>query len=161
MNTKRISHGLMYEDFEPGRRFRHHWARTFSDADATAYSAMTMQYNPIYFSAPHAAAAGYDGIPVHPMFVFATTVGLSVEDLSEAGGPFLGVEDVIFQRVVYPGDTISAHSVVTNRRATESRPGWGVVEWHTKALNQRGEPVIEFRRRNLSRMHSVPQQVVS
>ena len=66
MNTKRISHGLMYEDFEPGRRFRHHWARTFSDADATAYSAMTMQYNPIYFSAPHAAAAGYDGIPVHP-----------------------------------------------------------------------------------------------
>ena len=90
MITKRIPHGLMHDDFEPGRRFRHHWSRTFSDSDATAYSAMTMQYNPIYFSAPHATAAGYDGIPVHPMFVFATAVGLSVEDLSEAGGPFLG-----------------------------------------------------------------------
>ena len=161
MTTKRIPHGLMYEDFEPGRRFRHHWSRTFSDADATGYSAMTMQYNPIFFSEPHAKASGYDGIPVHPMFVFATAVGLSVEDLSEAGGPFLGVDDVAFHQPVYPGDTICAHSAVTSQRVTESRPGWGVVEWHTKALNQRGETVLEFRRRNLSRMRSIPQQAAS
>lgn len=158
--TKRIAHGLLYEDFEIGRRFRHHWARTFTEADATAYSAMTMQYNPIYFSEPHARAAGYDGLMVHPMFVFATTIGLSVEDLSEAGGPFLGVEDLNFHSPAYPGDTIAAHSVVVSRRATESRPGWGVVEWHTQAFNQRAELVIEFRRRNLSRMRisAAPEQ---
>ena len=58
-----------------------------------------MQYNPIYFSAPHARALGYKGILVHPMFVFATALGLSVEDLSEAGGPFLGVEDLTEPRL--------------------------------------------------------------
>lgn len=152
VTTHRIPHGLLYEDFEVGRRFEHHWARTFTEADATGYSAMTMQYNAIYFSAPHARAMGYEGILVHPMFVFATALGLSVEDLSEAGGPFLGVEDLRFHAAVYPGDTIASHSVVVSRRATESRPGWGVVEWHTQAVNQRGEPVVEFRRRNLSRM---------
>lgn len=154
MTTKRIPHGLLYEDFEIGRRFTHHWARTFTDADTTGYSAMTMQYNPIYFSAPHARAMGYEAVPVHPMFVFATAIGLSVEDLSEAGGPFLGVDDIRFTRPVYPGDTIAVNSEVTSRRATESRPGWGVVEWHTQAVNQRGELVIEFRRRNLSKMRS-------
>jgi itaconyl-CoA hydratase len=152
MTERTIPHGLLYEDFDIGRRFDHHWARTFTEADATGYSAMTMQCNPIYFSQPHARAAGYEGIPVHAMFVFATTIGLSVEDLSEAGGPFLGVEDLEIHRPVYPGDTIAASSVVVSRRVTESRPGWGVVEWHTRACNQRGEPVIEFRRRNLSKM---------
>ena len=31
-----------------------------------------------------------------PLLVLATVIGLSVEDLSEAGGPFLGVNDVEF-----------------------------------------------------------------
>jgi acyl dehydratase len=155
MSTSRtIPHGLLYEDFEIGRRFEHHWARTFTDADAHSWSAMTMQYNPIYFSVPHARAAGYEGVPVHPMFVFATTIGLSVEDLSEAGGPFLGVEDLNFHRPVYPGDTIAVSSEVVSRRTTKSRVGWGVVEWRTQACNQRGELVIEFRRSNLSKMRA-------
>lgn len=158
MTVKRIPHGLLYEDFEIGRCFEHHWARTFSDADATGYSAMTMQYNPIYFSSLHAKAAGYKGIMVHPMFVFATAIGLSVEDLSEAGGPFLGVEDIQFCQPVYPGDTIAANSVVVSRRVTKSRPGWGVVEWRTQAVNQNGELVIEFRRRNLSKMRVSAQK---
>ena len=39
---------------------------------------------------------------VDPLLVLCTVIGLSVEDLSEAGGPFLGVEDVEFLRPVYP-----------------------------------------------------------
>ena len=42
------------------------------------------------------------------MLVFATVFGLSVEDLSESGGAFLGVEDLTFAKPVYPGDTLSA-----------------------------------------------------
>lgn len=152
MKTHRIQHGLFYEDFEVAREFHHHWARTFNDADTIAYSAMTMQYNPLYCSTPHAKMMGYKNIPVHPMFVFATTIGLSVEDLSEAGGPFLGVDDLAFSRPVYSGETISAHSIVVSRRLSESRPGWGIVEWLTKAINQDGELVLEFRRRNLSKL---------
>jgi itaconyl-CoA hydratase len=78
-----------------------------------------------------------------------TVVGLSVEDLSEAGGPFLGMEDCTFHRPVYPGDTLTARSTVVEARESESRPNVGIVTWHTEAHNQRGELVVDYRRTNL------------
>ena len=86
---------------------------------------------------------------VDPLLVLCTVIGLSVEDLSEAGGPFLGVEDVEFLRPVYPGDTVTARSVVVAKRESESRPAFGVVTWETEGRNQRGEVVISYRRTNL------------
>ena len=157
MTVKRIQHGLYFEDFDEGRRFDHHWGRTFSESDALWYAGMSMQYNPIYFSAPHAEAMGYERLLVHPLFVFTTALGMSVEDLSEAGGPFLGVDDLKFLKSVYPGDTIRSGSIVISRRKTESRPGWGVVEWKTSAVNQRQELVLEFCRRNLSKLRETPK----
>ena len=76
-------------------------------------------------------------------------IGLSVEDLSEAGGPFLGVEDVEFLRPIYPGDTVTARSVVVSKRESESRPAFGVVTWETQGRNQRGNVGISYRRTNL------------
>ncbi len=154
MAVKRIPRGYLYEDFEEGRIFDHHWGRTFTAHDAIWYSAMTMQYNPIYCNDTYARRLGYDGIVVNPLLVFTTALGLSVEDLSEAGGPFLGVDDLQFHRPVHPGDTIRSRSVVLSRRVSASRPGWGIVEWRTTAANQRDEPILEFRRRNLSRMRA-------
>jgi len=74
---------------------------------------------------------------------------MSVEDLSEAGGPFLGVEDCRFLSPVYPGDTITARSVVLDKRESSSRPTSGIVTWQTTVTNQRGEVVLEYRRTNL------------
>ncbi len=148
---KRIERGLLYEDFEIGREFEHHWGRTFNASDASLFGNMFMQMNPIFFNAPYAKALGYKDILIPPMFVFATVLGLSVEDLSEAGGPFLGVDDVSFGEPVYAGDTVYARSTVVSLRITESRPGWGITEWHTSGHNHDGVEVVGFRRRNLSR----------
>jgi len=151
VNVKRIPHSRHYEDFEVGATFEHHWGRTLAESDALWYSTMTMQYNPIYFNAPYARSLGYGGIVVHPLFVFATALGLSVEDLSEGGGPFLGVDDLSFLLPVYAGDTIRSHSVVIDKRESASRPGWGIVEWKTTAVNQDDQVVLQYRRRNLSK----------
>ncbi len=83
------------------------------------------------------------------MLVFATVFGLSVEDLSEVGGAFLGVEDLTFRQSVYPGDTLTAASTVLDKRASSSRPDVGVVSWRTEGFNQKGERVIDFVRTNL------------
>ncbi len=152
MTAKRVMRGYLYEDFEVGREFEHHWGRTFTVHDTVWFSSMTMQYNPLYFNDVYARKLGYTGIPINPIFVWTTALGLSVEDLSEAGGPFLGVDDVKFHVPVYPGDTIHSRSVVLGRRTSASRPGWGIVEWKTTAVNQRGELVLEYRRTNLSRL---------
>jgi acyl dehydratase len=141
--------GHSFEEFEAGRRFEHHWGRTLTDADNALFTTATLAYNPLYFNAEYARAEGHPGVVINPMLVLCTIVGLSVEDLSEAGGPFLGVDDLTFHRPVYPGDTLSASSTVVSARASESRPGFGIVTWHTEGRNQRGEVVVDYRRSNL------------
>ncbi|MGI6852115.1 MaoC family dehydratase [Mesorhizobium sp. 1B3] len=151
MKMIRNERGLLYEDFEIGQVFEHHWGRTFNASDASTFGNMFMQMNPIFFNRPYAEALGYKDILIPPMFVFATVLGLSVEDLSEAGGPFLGVDEVSFGAPVYAGDTVYSRSTVLSQRRTESRPGWGITEWHTIGTNQRGDEVVNFKRRNLSK----------
>ncbi|MBY4895880.1 MaoC family dehydratase [Cupriavidus sp. AU9028] len=143
--------GNRYEDFEPGRQFTHHWGRTLTEADNTLFSVLTLHYNPQYTNVAMAEAAGHARIPANPLLVFNTVFGLSVEDLSEGGGPFLGVDELSYLAPAYPGDTLYASSEVVARRPASNRPGYGIVTWHTRGNNQRGEAVIEFKRSNLVR----------
>src|SRR5438128_8518196 len=127
--------GNFFEDFEPGRRFDHHWGRTITDGDNALFSTLTLNYNPLYFNAVYAAQHGHRSVVVCPMLVFNVTFGLSVEDLSEGGGPFLGVEELAFHEPVYVGDTITAHSEVLDRRLSGKKKGFGIVTWHTRGFS--------------------------
>jgi acyl dehydratase len=141
--------GHAFEDFAVGQEFEHHWGRTLTEADNVLFTAATLTHNPLYFNAEYARAEGHPGVVMNPMLVLCTVVGLSVEDLSEAGGPFLAVDELTFHRAVYAGDTLSARSTVLSARKSGSRPGFGIVTWRTTASNQREELVIEYTRSNL------------
>jgi itaconyl-CoA hydratase len=141
--------GRRYEDFEVGQVIRHHWGRTINAGDNSAFSTATCNWNPMHLNAEFARAHGHPDVVVNPMLVLCTAVGLSVEDLSEAGGPFLGVERCRFHRALYPGDTITVVSTVLDKRASKSRPGTGIVTWRSEAHNQRGELVVDYERTNL------------
>ncbi|MXW60817.1 MAG: MaoC family dehydratase [Acidimicrobiaceae bacterium] len=143
------SKGNQFEDFSEGRAFPHHWGRTITAGDNAIFSTATCNWNPMHLNAEYAKAHGHDDVVVNPMLVLCIAVGLSVEDLSESGGPFLGMNDVTFHRSVHPGDTLTASSTVTEARESASRPNTGVVTWHTKAHNQHGELVVDFCRTNL------------
>lgn len=141
--------GRRYEDFEVGQVIRHHWGRTITAGDNAAFSTATCNWNPMHLNAEFARAHGHSDVVVNPMLVLCTAVGLSVEDLSEAGGPFLGVESCRFHRALHPGDTITVVSTVLDKRASNSRPGTGIVTWRSEAHNQRGELVVDYERTNL------------
>jgi len=141
--------GRYYDDFEVGQVLEHHWGRTLTAADNVAFSTATCHWSPMYLNAEFARAHGHPDAIVNPMLVLCTAVGLSVEDLSEAGGPFLGVDGCRFHRPVFPGDTLTARSTVIDKRESASRAGTGIVTWHTEAHNQRGELVVDYRRTNL------------
>lgn len=141
--------GNAFEDFEVGQTFAHHWGRTLNEGDNSLFTTLTLAYNPLYFNEAYARAAGHPGVVLNPMLVLCTVVGLSVEDLSEAGGPFLGIDALTFHRPAYPGDTLSARSTVVEKRASGSRPGFGVVTWQSEGRNQRDELVVDYRRSNL------------
>jgi acyl dehydratase len=141
--------GNAFDDFTVGQEFEHHWDRTLTEADNVLFTTATLAYNALYFNAEYARAEGHPGIVINPMLVLCTVVGLSVEDLSEAGGPFLGVDELTFHRAVYAGDTLSARSTVLSARESGSRPGFGIVTWRTRATNQHDELVLEYTRSNL------------
>lgn len=57
-------------------------------------------------------------------------------------GPSPGVRNIRWPKPVYAGDTIAYSQVVTAKRRSRSRPGWGVVEFKTTGVNQAGETVF-------------------
>lgn len=121
-----------------------------NDGDNSLFTTLTLHYNPLYFNAEYAAAHGHDRVVVNPLLVFNTVFGLTVEDLSEGGGPFLGVNELSYHAPVYVGDTLTAKSEVIDKRESKSNPAMGIVTWHTRGL--RGtELVIDFKRTNLVR----------
>jgi acyl dehydratase len=144
-----IPKGNRFEDFREGQRYEHHWGRTLTDADGTLFSTLALRFTPIYFNREYARAHDHADLVIDPLLVLCTVVGLSVEDLSEAGGPFLGVNEVEFHRPVYPGDTLDARSLVVAARESEKRPRFGVVTWRTEGRNQREELVVSYVRTNL------------
>ncbi|MGH7897828.1 MAG: MaoC family dehydratase [Candidatus Binatia bacterium] len=144
-----VAKGRQFEDFAEGQGFEHHWGRTLNEGDNSLFATLALRFTPLYFNAEYARAHGHPGIVVDPLLVLCTVVGLSVEDLSEGGGPFLGVEEVEFHRPVYPGDTLTARSTVVSKRESASRRESGIVTWRTEGRNQRHEVVVSYRRSNL------------
>jgi acyl dehydratase len=143
--------GRLYEDFEVGQVFEHHWGRTILEHDTVLFSTLTLSYNPLYFNRDFAVAHGHPDIVVNPQLLFNMVLGMSVEDCSEIGGPFLGVFDLTYDRAVYPGTTVVATSTTMETRTSASNPNNGIVTWRTEGRDERGERVIGFRRSNLVR----------
>lgn len=141
--------GHQYEDFHEGQVFEHHWGRTLNAGDNSLFTTATLSHCPLYFNVEYARAHGHPDVVINPMLVACTVLGISVEDLSEGGGPFLGINGLQFHCAVYPGDTLSARSTVVSKRESASRGNFGIVTWRTEAHNQRGELVISYERSNL------------
>ena len=59
-------------------------------------------------------------------------------------GPSPGFRDLKWPKTVYAGDTISFVSEIAEKRASQSRPGWGLVFARNSGTNQKGEEVMSF-----------------
>ena len=62
-----------------------------------------------------------------------------------------GVDALTFHAPVYVGDTLTARSVVVDKRGSKSHPEMGIVTWQTEGTNQNGILVVDYRRTNLVR----------
>lgn len=148
--------GNRFEDMTSGRAFEHHWGRTITAGDNALFTTQTLSFCPLYFNEPYAQSLGHPTTVVNPLLVFNTVFGLTVEDLSEGGGPFLGVDDCEFIADVHVGDTLTARSTVVSARESKGQPNFGIVTWHTEGFNQHGAKVLDYQRTNLVRKRSRP-----
>lgn len=145
-----LTTGRVYEQFTIGQVLEHHWGRTLTESDAVTFATLTQSYTPKYFDREAARADGHADLVVAPMLVFLTVFGISVEDLSENAGPFLGVDELTYHRPVLVGETVCARSTVVAARRSESRDTTGIVTWHTEGRIGH-EIVVDFHRTNIVR----------
>jgi acyl dehydratase len=147
--ARKISKGHVFEDFSVGQTFDHHWGRTVHESDNALFGSLTLHYTPLYLNDVYARALGHAAAIINPYLVFLIVFGLSVEDLSEAGIAFLGVDDLTFHDEVRPGDTLTARSTVRALRRSTSHSGAGIATWHTEGYRDDQRRVIDFTRTNL------------
>lgn len=138
--------GRYYEEFETGAVYRHWPGRTLNDYDNTCFALLSMNQNPLFLDEEYAKQQPLGRRPVIDTLVFSLTVGMSVADTSGKTIANLGFDRVVFERPVFPGDSLYAESEVLAKRESASKPDRGIVTIETRGKNQRGERVIVLRR---------------
>lgn len=141
--TSRPAEGYFFEDFVPGRRFRHATPRTLTAGDASLYIALTGSRFALHCSAPLAEAMGHRAPPLDDFLVFNVAFGKTVPDISSNAVANLGYADVRFLAPVYAGDTLTCESEVLGVKPGSSGTS-GVVYVRSTARNQEGAEVLAW-----------------
>jgi acyl dehydratase len=154
MTTRPVS-GRWFEELPVGTLIQHATRRTVTETDNVLFTTMTMNPAPLHLDADYAASTEFGRPLVNSMFTVALVVGLSVPELTLGTiVAQIGMDAITFPAPVFPGDTIRVETEVVQSRASDSRPGAGVVVFEHRAFNQRDELVCSVRRTGL--MHRRP-----
>ncbi len=140
--------GLYFEEFKVGQVFNHAMRRTVTESDNTWFSVATCNPAALHLDEDYCQKHTEFGTRiVNSIFTLGLLIGLSVGDttLGTTVGN-LGMDGVKFPKPVFHGDTIRAETEVKEIRASKSRPGQGIVTFHHRAYNQKGELVAECTR---------------
>ena len=142
----RETFGRYLDDFVPGDEFVHWPGRTITEYDDTLFAALTMNQHPVHSDAAYAEGTQHGQRLVVGTLVFSLVVGMTVRDISGRAIANLQYDEVRHLGPAFHGDTIYARSTVLDVRPSDRHPDRGVLEAETIAENQRGEPVLSFRR---------------
>ena len=137
------STGRFFEDFEPGEHIAHPTARTVTTGDQALYTALTGSRFAVHQSEAAARSLGHASPPLDDLLVFHLAFGRTVSDISLNAVANLGYAECKFLAPVFAGDSLGAASTVIGLKEN-SNGKTGTVHVRTKAVNQRGETVIEF-----------------
>ena len=141
--------GRYYEELEIRAVYRHWPGRTISEYDNTLFALLSMNQNPLFLDEEYARRQPLGRRPVVDTLVFSLTVGMSVADMTGKAIANLGYESVVFERPLFPGDSLYAESEVLEKRESSSKPDRGIVAIETRAYNQNKQRVLVLRRRYL------------
>lgn len=142
--------GRYYEQLEVGTVYQHWPGRTISEYDNTLFALLSMNQNPLFIDAEYARSLPFGRRPVLDTLVFSLTVGMSVADTTGKAIANLGYDIVMFERPLFPGDSLYAESEVLEKRESASKPDRGIVTIETRAYNQNRERILVLRRKYLA-----------
>src|SRR5579863_122684 len=109
-----------------------------------------MTQNPIILDEEYARSQPIGRCPVVDTLVFSLTVGMSIADTTGKAIANPGYESVIFERPLFPGDSLYAESEILGKRDSATKPDRGIIHIETRAFNQNGERILVLRRHYLT-----------
>lgn len=144
--------GLWFEDFEPGRIYRHPITRTVTEMDNMMFSCLTMNPQPLHIDRHFSAGTEWGEPLMNSLFTLGLMIGVSVSDLT-LGTTIanLGMTDVKFPAPLFQGDTVNVTTEVKDKRESRSRPDAGIVTFEHKAYKQDGTLVAQCTRQAFMR----------
>ncbi|ELY69709.1 2-methylfumaryl-CoA hydratase [Natrinema versiforme] len=143
--------GNCFEDFAEGDLVEHDPGLSLTEWGNEQWMSQTLNHDPAYWRSDAAAERGFEEPPIHPDYLTAATLGITVEDLSEKGGYFLGRTDVRFPGTpIYAGTELHVESEVVNCATSSSRPEYGIVSWRTRGKDaETGDVLCSYERTNM------------
>lgn len=138
--------GLYYEDITPGITVKHWPGRTITETDNVLMSMMAMNHHPIHMDEKFSQSNQWGKTIVSSLVTVSIVGGLSLRGTSANGTANLGWKNINLVRPVFVGNTLYAETTYLSKRLSKSRPGEGVVEVKTRALNQNNEEVLNWER---------------
>ena len=140
--------GMYFEDFEVGKLYHHRLRRTVTQMDNMLFSNMTLNPQPLHIDRHFCETETEWGQPLmNSLFTLGLMIGIQVSDMT-VGTTIanLGMTDVKFPHPLFEGDTVHCTTEVLAKRASKSRAGAGIVDFHHCTYNQNDKLVAECRR---------------
>jgi acyl dehydratase len=139
-------YGRYLEEFEVGATYEHWPAKTVTEAEDHLFCLLTMNHHPLHLNDVYAKQSQQRRNVVAGPYVYSLVFGMTVPDVSGKAIANLATEELRHPAPVFHGDTLYAESEVLEVRPSSSKPDRGVVRVHTRAFNQDGSLVAEFKR---------------
>ncbi len=139
-------YGRYLEDFEVGAVYKHWPAKTVTEAEDHLFCLLTMNHHPLHINDVYAAKSQQGRNVVAGPYVYSLIFGMTVSDVSGKAIANLATEELSHPAPVFHGDTLFVESEVLEKRESKSKPDRGTVKVHTRAFNQDGVLVAEFKR---------------
>lgn len=146
-----MSDALFLEDLEIGQTWKSP-ARTLTETDIVGFAGMTGDYDPLHVDREFAAETPYGRPIAHGLLGLAMMAGLSSTCPRVRTMALVRVDQWMFHRPIYIGDTV--HTVTEVESITPRGRRSGEVVWFRKLINQRGECVQSGRISTLVSSHS-------
>lgn len=139
----KTSAGNFFEDFSIGQDLVHAVPRTVTAGDVSLYTALYGMRFPVQSSAEFARRVGYADAPLDDLLVFHIIFGKTVPEVSLNAVANLGYAGMRFAALVFPGDTLTAHSTVIGLKQN-SNGKTGTVYVRSTGVNQAGQTVLDY-----------------
>jgi acyl dehydratase len=136
--------GRCFEQWKVGDRIVHQLSRTVTESDNLLITTLTHNPQQLHLDAEYAATTEFGKVVVNGLFTFSLMIGISVGDTTLGTlVANLGYDKVRMPKPVFIGDTLKVETEVVELRPSKSRTNAGIVTFHHRAINQRGDIVCE------------------